>query len=389
MDVSRMFSSLLSSVGGIVWAVILLVLAFVVASIVKGMIVGLLQKTKLNQIEGSKDLITYIGKFTYLFVFLLFIPGIFSSLGVGTIANPISSFLNVVWGYLPNIVAAVVILIAGAMIAKLVRELLVPLFKKLKIDELQQKAGIEVKEDAKLSSTLAYVVYVLIIIPVIVAALQALRISVITQPAVAMLDKVISFVPNIVVTLVLILVGTRVGRFAGQLVSKLIASSGVDAQIRKLIGDKVPKFVFSDTVGMIVRIVLDVFFIVEGISVLKLDVLTGIGTTMIAYMPNVLAAVLILIGAFLLSIAAEKGMEKNGLKDYAVITRVAIMVVAAFMVLNQLGIASTIVNYAFIIITTAIGVAFAISFGVGGRSFAARMLDKLGDKIEKKDKEEK
>ncbi len=389
MDVSKIFSSLLNGLGGIVWAVILLILAFVVASIVKGMVVGLMQKTKLNQVEGSNDLITYVGKFTYLFVFLLFVPGIFSAIGVGTIANPISSFLNVVWGYLPNIVAAIVILIAGTMIAKLVRELLVPLFRKIHVDELQQKAGIEVKEDAKLSNTLAYVVYVLIIIPVVVAALQALKISVITQPAVAMLDKVIAFVPDIVVALVLILLGTRVARFAGQLVSKLIASSGVDAQIRKMIGDKVPKFVFSDTVGMIVKIVLDVFFVVEGVSVLKLDVLTGVGTTMIAYMPNVLAAVLILIGAFLLSIAAEKAMEKNGLKAYAAVTRIAIMVVAVFMVLNQLGIASTIVNYAFIIILTAIGVAFAISFGVGGRSFAARMLDKLGDKIEEKDKEDK
>ena len=389
MDVSKIFSSLLNGLGGIVWAVILLILAFVVASIVKGMVVGLMQKTKLNQVEGSNDLITYVGKFTYLFVFLLFVPGIFSAIGVGTIANPISSFRNVVWGYLPNIVAAIVILIAGTMIAKLVRELLVPLFRKIHVDELQQKAGIEVKEDAKLSNTLAYVVYVLIIIPVVVAALQALKISVITQPAVAMLDKVIAFVPDIVVALVLILLGTRVARFAGQLVSKLIASSGVDAQIRKMIGDKVPKFVFSDTVGMIVKIVLDVFFVVEGVSVLKLDVLTGVGTTMIAYMPNVLAAVLILIGAFLLSIAAEKAMEKNGLKAYAAVTRIAIMVVAVFMVLNQLGIASTIVNYAFIIILTAIGVAFAISFGVGGRSFAARMLDKLGDKIEEKDKEDK
>ena len=389
MDVSKIFSSLLNGLGGIVWAVILLILAFVVASIVKGMVVGLMQKTKLNQVEGSNDLITYVGTFTYLFVFLLFVPGIFSAIGVGTIANPISSFLNVVWGYLPNIVAAIVILIAGTMIAKLVRELLVPLFRKIHVDELQQKAGIEVKEDAKLSNTLAYVVYVLIIIPVVVAALQALKISVITQPAVAMLDKVIAFVPDIVVALVLILLGTRVARFAGQLVSKLIASSGVDAQIRKMIGDKVPKFVFSDTVGMIVKIVLDVFFVVEGVSVLKLDVLTGVGTTMISYMPNVLAAVLILIGAFLLSIAAEKAMEKNGLKAYAAVTRIAIMVVAVFMVLNQLGIASTIVNYAFIIILTAIGVAFAISFGVGGRSFAARMLDKLGDKIEEKDKEDK
>ena len=371
------------------WAAVLLVLAFVVSSIVKGLIVGLLNKTKLKNYEESNGMITYVGKITYLFVFLLFIPGIFTTLGVGTIANPISSFLNVVWGYLPNIVAAVVILIAGTMIAKLVRELLVPLFRKLRVDELQQKAGIEVKEDGKFSTTLAYVVYVLIIIPVIVAALQALRISVITQPAVAMLDKVLAFLPDIVVAIVLILVGTRVAKFAGQLVRKLIASSGVDAQIRKLIGDKVPKFVFSDTVGLIVRIVLDVFFVVEGIRVLRLDVLTNIGATMIAYLPNVLASVLILIGAFLLAAAAEKGMEKNGLKDYAVITRIAILVVAGFMVLNQLGIASTIVNYAFIIILTAIGVAFAISFGVGGRSFAARMLDKLGDKIEEKDKEDK
>ncbi len=389
MDFSKILTSLINGVGNVVWAAVLLVLAFVVSSIVKGLIVGLLNKTKLKNYEESNGMITYVGKLTYLFVFLLFIPGIFTTLGVGTIANPISSFLNVVWGYLPNIVAAVVILIAGTMIAKLVRELLVPLFQKLHVDELQQKAGIEVKEDGKFSTTLAYVVYVLIIIPVIVAALQALRISVITQPAVAMLDKVLAFLPDIVVAIVLILVGTRVAKFAGQLVRKLIASSGVDAQIRKLIGDKVPKFVFSDTVGLIVRIVLDVFFVVEGIRVLRLDVLTNIGATMIAYLPNVLASVLILIGAFLLAAAAEKGMEKNGLKDYAVITRIAILVVAGFMVLNQLGIASTIVNYAFIIILTAIGVAFAISFGVGGRSFAARMLDKLGDKIEKKDGEEK
>lgn len=389
MDFSKILTSLINGVGNVVWAAVLLVLAFVVSSIVKGLIVGLLNKTKLKNYEESNGMITYVGKLTYLFVFLLFIPGIFTTLGVGTIANPISSFLNVVWGYLPNIVAAVVILIAGTMIAKLVRELLVPLFQKLHVDELQQKAGIEVKEDGKFSTTLAYVVYVLIIIPVIVAALQALRISVITQPAVAMLDKVLAFLPDIVVAIVLILVGTRVAKFAGQLVRKLIASSGVDAQIRKLIGDKVPKFVFSDTVGLIVRIVLDVFFVVEGIRVLRLDVLTNIGATMIAYLPNVLASVLILIGAFLLAAAAEKGMEKNGLKDYAVITRIAILVVAGFMVLNQLGIASTIVNYAFIIILTAIGVAFAISFGVGGRSFAARMLDKLGNKIEEKDKEGK
>lgn len=402
---NTLFNWLVNHLGGILSAVLLLILAFVVSAIVKNLIIKLLNKTGLAKVEETahasdkgepssakkEGLIQYFGKIAYLLVFLLFIPGIFSALGVSTIADPISGLLSTVWGYVPNIIAAVVVLVAGVLIAKLVRELLIPVFQKINVDKLQEKAGLEVKDDARLSVTLAYIVYVLIIIPVIIAALQALRISVITDPAVQMLQTVFAFIPNIVVTLVLILIGTSIARFTAQIVRQLIASSGADAKVRETLGDKVPKFVLSDTIGMVVRVVLDIFFIVEGIRVLKLDVLTNIGETVITYMPNVLASVLILIGAFLLAAMAEKALEKNGLKDYAVIARAAILIVAAFMVLNQLGIAQTIVNYAFIIILTAVGVAFAISFGIGGRGFASRMMDKLGDKIEdteKKDKKE-
>ena len=47
------------------------------------------------------------------------------------------------------------------------------------------------------------------------------------------------------------------------------------------------------------------------------------------------------------------------------------------MALNQLGIATDIVNKAFVLIVGAVAVAFAIAFGLGGRDFASKQLDKL------------
>ncbi len=406
MDILAFFSNLLSkivnAIGGVLAAVLLLVLAFVISSVVRNLVVNLLKKTKLAQlnmaqpgVQGGSPLntgigiIEYIGKLVYFFVFLLFIPGIFSALGVSSIAAPVSQLLNVVWGYVPNIFAAVIVLIAGSIIAKLVRELLIPLFQKLKVDELQQKFGIQADANARFSVTLAYIVYVFIMIPVVIVALQALNITAVSSPAISMLNVVFTFIPQFVVAIVLIWVGSLIGKFTGQIVCRLIASSGADSKVKELVGEKAENFVLSKTVGLIVTIVLDVFFIVEGVAVLKLSVLTGIGEKLIAYMPNVLAALLIIIAAFFCAAAAEKAMKKGGLKDYTIYAKAAIIVVAVFMALNQLGIAAAIVNTAFVIVLAAIGIAFAIAFGVGGRKFAADTLEKLEKKIEDEKKEDK
>ncbi len=399
---TQLLSKIINGIGGVLAAALLLLLAFVIASIVRNLVVKLLKKTKLAQlnmaqpgVQGASPLntgigiIEYIGKFVYLFVFLLFVPGIFGALGVSSIAAPVSQLLNVVWGYVPNIFAAVIVLIAGSIIAKLVRELLIPLFVKLKVDELQQKFGIQADNNSRFSVTLAYIIYVFIMIPVVIVALQALNITAVSGPAVAMLSVVFTFIPQIVVAIVLIWIGALIGKFTGQIVCRLIASSGADAKVKELVGEKAQNFVLSKTVGLIVTIVLDIFFIVEGVDVLKLSVLSGIGEKLIAYMPNVLAAVLIIIAAFFCASAAEKVMKKGGLREYAIYAKAAIIVVAVFMALNQLGIAAAIVNAAFVIVLAAIGIAFAVAFGVGGRKFAADQLDKLEKKMDDDKKDDK
>ena len=86
----------------------------------------------------------------------------------------------------------------------------------------------------------------------------------------------------------------------------------------------------------------------------------------------------------IVSSMVEKALRKNGMSTYAVVAKVAIIVVGVFMILSQLGIATAIVNDAFILLVAAVAVAFAIAFGIGGKEFAAKTLKKLEEKKEDK-----
>lgn len=393
--ISNILRGITSGAWAVVSAVLILVAAFVVATIVKALVMKLLNKGKVSAVlekadtagSDSKSGTTkdFIGKLVFLLVFLLFVPAIFNVLGLSSITSPINGLLNTVWSYVPNVVAAVIVLVVGFMIAKLVRQLLIPLFDKLSVNKLQEKAGIEVSGADKLSGTLAYIVYVLILIPTIVMALEVLRINVITVPAVNMLNTIFAFIPSIFVGLVLIIIGCMIGKFAGQIVTKLIASAGLDAKLSALVDDK-SKIVLSKFVGTVTNVVVVIFFVVEGINVLKLKVLTDIGADIIGYMPAVLGAVVVFAVAYIASAAAEKALRKNGMNVTAIVAKCAILAVAAFMVLSQLGIAEDLVNSAFKLIVAALAVAFAIAFGVGGKDFASHTLKKLEDNMEKKDK---
>lgn len=370
-------------------AVLLLILAFIVATIVKNIVIKLINKTKLGEklAKADKDkpgqTVEFIGKLVFLLVFLLFVPGIFAALGVDSVAAPILGMMSTIWGYVPNILGAVIVLFVGILIARLVRELLIPIFEKIKLDKLQEKTGVDVPDSNKLSRTLAYIVYVLILIPVIIIALQVLQIRAISEPAINMLNIIFSFIPNIIVAALIIFIGVIIAKFAGQIVTRLIGATGVDAKIREAGGERLEKFEFSKVIGTIIRVVIIIFFVVEGFSILQLGVLTSIGRAIIGYMPSVLAAVVIFVAAVFAAGFLEKALKKAGYPFYGLIAKIGITVLAIFMILNQLNIAPDIIKIAFIAIVMALAVAFAIAFGVGGREFAASVLKDFKEKTDK------
>ncbi|MCR5418987.1 MAG: mechanosensitive ion channel [Lachnospiraceae bacterium] len=376
---------------GVCRAILMLFLAYIVAGITKGIVLRLIDKTKLSQMFAKSEendkreagsTRVYVGKLVYLLVFLLFVPGIFSYLGVSQVAEPILRLLTQVWGFLPNMLGAFIVLMVGNLVAKLVRQLLVPVFERIGTDRLQEKAGMNQEGDGKLSVTLAYIVYVLILIPVIIVSLQVLGIEAIASPAISMLTMIFSFIPNIAVAVMIILLGDILGKLAGNIVRQVISASGMDLKVQKLLGEKGRGFSLSKVTATVVRVVIVIFFVVEGVSVLHLTVMSNIGANLIGYMPNVLAALVILLAAVLGADAAENALKKSGLTGFAMITRITIMTVGVFMILSQLGIAEQIVTKAFLLIVAALAVAFGVAFGVGGRNFASRQLDKLEKKLE-------
>ncbi|HHX18690.1 MAG TPA: mechanosensitive ion channel [Clostridium sp.] len=381
------FETLLPSV---VTAIILLIVAYLAAMIAKGIVVKGLKLLKLEKYTdklGVVDEVTgssleFIGKLVFVIVFLMFLPAVLDRLGMQNVSNTISGLVSQFVNFIPNILAAILILVFGVFIAKIIRQLIASMLKRFNIDKLQEKAGVGGDESVTFSSMISYVVYVIILIPIIIAALQTLNITAISQPATVVLNKIFTIIPQIIVALALIIIGTYVAKITGKLLSNLLSSVGTDGITKKIIttdNSKMKDFSLSKAIGEVVKYIIVLLFTVQAINVINLDVLQSVGEAIIAYLPFIISAIIIMGVALFFAAWVESFMKKKypnaGLTT--IIVKSSIIVVAIFMTLIQLDIATSIVNSAFIIVLGALAAAFAIAFGIGGRDFAAKTMERL------------
>lgn len=390
--ISEMIGSFLRAVPDVVSAVILLVVAFVVAGIVKGLVTKILKAVKaeklLNKI-GVKDTatdssVTFVAKLAYFVTFLLFLPGVLDKLGMQSVSSPITGLVNSFLAFIPKLVGAGIVVAVGMFIANIIKELLIPVLKAVKVDALQDKAGIEASESTSFSTIIANVIYGIIVLVVITSALDQLDIVAVSAPANAVVSAIFNAIPSVLAAIVIIAVGVFIAKLVGKLLEGLLAGVGADSLIEKVTGNTEKKLALSKIIGAVVKYVLVIIFLVQGINVLNLPVLTEVGAAIIGYMPAVLSAVLIIAVGLFAAHTAEAALVKKfpSAKAGALVAKVAIYVLVAFLCLSQLGVATTIVEATFILIIAALSVAFAIAFGVGGRNFASNALDKLEKKID-------
>lgn len=390
--ITNFLSSILSGIPNIVFAVVLLVIAFVAAAIVKALVMKLLNVLKSEKlmtkvgvkgtaVESAKQ---FIGKLVYFVTFLLFLPGVLDRLGMQSVSEPITSLANNFLAFIPKLVAAGIILAVGIFIANILKDLLLPVVKATKIDALQEKSGIKASEKASFSSIIVNVVYGFILLVVITAALDQLGIAAISGPTNAIIQTIFAIIPNVLGAIVVIAIGVFISNLVSGLLEGLLAGVGTDTLIEKITGTPAKSIVLSKLIGSIVKYLLIVIFLVQGVNLLDLPVLTGVGQTIIGYVPTALSIVLILAIGIFAAHTAETALAKKfpNAKAGAFGAKIAIYVVTAFLALSQLGIANVIVEGTFVLIIAAVCVAFAISFGIGGKNFAANTLDKLEKKLD-------
>jgi hypothetical protein len=398
---AHMFNNVIQAIPNVLAALLLLVLAWVVAAIAKGIVEKLFVKLGVHKAIGrtnfvedadhGKKVLKAIAKVIYLLVFILFLPAILDALNMESVSGPISNMMDKLLGFLPNVIAAAIILIIGYVIAKLVKELAERFLVSVNVDKWFSKvkptSSYNHTTTYTLSSILANILFVVILIPVITIALEALEIQSISVPITQVLNSVLMMIPNIFIAIVLVIVGYYLGKMLGNLLEGLLQGTGVN-NVFSSIGienaeNKVP-FDIAKVVGTVVKVLVILFFTVEALSVLQLEVLNQIGNALIIYLPFLVSALLILGGGILLGSVLAKFIYKYTHSQFtATIVKYVVIVFAVFMTLDQLKFATSIVNTAFILILGGLMVAFAISFGIGGRDFAKNQLSKVEAKMKR------
>jgi small-conductance mechanosensitive channel len=198
-------------------------------------------------------------------------------------------------------------------------------------------------------------------------------------------DKFFAFLPNLLGFLVLLLVGYIVAKIVAGIVGKVLDKIGLDRHLHSSDANKYVDRVLpgaSPTKG-IARVVfwlVFVFFLFAAIGALKIPAVTTFMNQVLAYLPNVIAAILIFVvaaliaGAVAAAVTNFMGDTPTG-KIVASVVPAIVMVIAMFMILNQLKIAPQIVTIAFAAVMGALALGLALAFGLGGRDVARRILE--------------
>ncbi len=393
MDQLRdMFSQIVSYIPDVLKGILLALLTWLVASIVRSIVVKGGKKAKLPKLmmkskvasdeEKANNIIASIGNLIFFLIILFMIPSILNALNVQSLSEPFTNMTNGFFNYIPNIIGAVIIIFIGHLLAKVAKEIVTSFSAGLGLDKFVQKFNVE---NVELSKILGSVVYAVIIIPAAIASLEALKISSISEPSVMMLSTILNMLPNIISAVLIIIIGSIIGRFLYNLLSGILASTGMDSWVKKdsLKEDEQGYFKLSNIISKIVKYVVILLFIVEALQVLNLDVLTNVGAIVIGYLPKVLGATLLMILGYLGANFVGGLLEKNTSSKFIVFMAKAIIYIfLVFMVVSQLGLATNILEMAFALSLGALALAFVIAFGFGGKDFAKEQLDKLSKKLD-------
>ncbi|MDP2026677.1 hypothetical protein [Sulfuriferula sp.] len=210
----------------------------------------------------------------------------------------VTSFWTQLAGFVPQLLAAMVLLVLGWLVAKIVRTGMVKLLRALQFDRLSERSGIEAflkqgQLTVSLSGLLAGLVYWLIILIVIVTVSNSLGLHLVAE----LFNRVVLYIPNVIVAILILVLGAILARFINRLI-----------------------FAYLNNIGL------------------------------------------------------EGALTISTLSEYAV------LVFVFFVALEQLEIGRQLITAAFIIGFGAVGLALALAFGLGGRDWAAGVLERMSNK---------
>jgi hypothetical protein len=379
---AEMMTQIMTYLPHLLAGVLLLLVAWLAASLVKAVANRALKATqwdeKLVEHAGMTHPGENVGNVLFWLVILLFLPAILGVLQLEGMLYPVRNMVDQSLAMLPNIFAAGIIAFAGWLIAKILRGLVVNLLAAIGADRLGESAGL--KDRLELSKLVGTLVFILVFVPALIAALDTLQITAISGPATGMLAMMMAALPNIFAAVLILFVTWYVARFAAGLLGSLLANIGLNHLPAKMGVEHIfsDSFKASDLVTRIVIFFAMLFATVEAANRLDFTQVEVLVSMFIQFGGDVLLGVgILLVGFWLANLAHQAILRASGndAVGMAGIARFAILGLVLALGLSAMGIADDIVNMAFAFVFGAVAVAVALSFGLGGREAAGKQME--------------
>ena len=391
---ANMVNQVLTFIPNLIAAIAVGVIGWVIATVARTAINAALSKTsmdeRLSAKAGVKPMSSTIADMVYWFILLVVLTMVLGQLELDGLFAPLTNMVDKIFSFIPNILIAAVVFVVGYIIAKVVRGIVTNLVSTFDVQKLATKAGLS--EQNSLPNIAGSLAFLVVIIPTIIAALNALKIDVIARPATNMLNKIMEALPNIFMAIAILVVTFYVVRMVANIIKGLLENTQINqlpakVGLQQTMGDKK----VSDLVGYAIVFFAMLFASIAAADLLGFEPISAIIAMFIAFGANIiLGAIILFIGFWLANIiAGVVERSEQGSQFLANIVRVLIMGLVLAMGLKAMGIADSIVNLAFGLTLGAVAVAFALSFGLGGQEAAARLLRKMQDKMDKERDEAK
>jgi len=380
------FAALMGDVVGylpsLLAGVVLSLVAWLIASVLRALADRALRATqmdeKLSEQAGMAPMSKTASNVLFWLVMLMFLPAILGAFRLTGILQPVSSMVAKLLDMVPNGIAAALIAGVGYLVAKVLRGLVVNLLAAAGTDRINARVGLD--SEVKLSSLAGTLVFIFVFVPSLIAALDSLKIEAISAPATQMLNRILSAVPQILAAAVILLLTWYVARFASRLLASLLENAGIDSLPQKiglesaLAGESRP----SRLASWLVMFFAMLFATTEAADQLGFMQVRDVVSTFIRFGGDILlGAAIIMIGLWLSNVAygAMKKADSTHTAGFAGLTRIAILGLVLAMGLRAMGIANEIVQMAFGLTLGAVAVAIALSFGLGGREAAGKLME--------------
>jgi hypothetical protein len=377
-------------------AIAILVIAWLIARAAKWAIAKVVDRVpalkKHYEAEPGKTLGSLIGDIVFWLIILIGIMLAVQPLNLGNVIEPVNRMTTNALAFIPNVIGAGLIFFIGLIVARIVRRLVEGALLAANADGWLRKAGLSANAGTvpasaegaapsvgasrtSISKSVGMVVFFLIMIPVTISALDALKIEAISGPATQMLHTILDSIPLVIGALILLAIGFLLGKLAKQAIEQLLPSMGFDRSV-SAIGISTEGGAPSRAVGTAVMLAIVIFFAIKAAELLQSPIIAAMLAEVLELGSKVLFGAVIILGGVAIARIVSGLVSGAGTEGWLpTILRWAIIALAVAIGLRFMGLANEIVIIAFAAIIGSAAVACALAFGLGGRPTAHRLLE--------------